>query len=58
MESVKFEWKMVILAFSIGYFIVALAYEKVVVAKLTSWNEKRKLRSKKQSQIERYGMVL
>ena len=47
MESVKFEWKIVILAFSIGYFIVALVYEKVVVAKLSSWNEKRKLRVKK-----------
>lgn len=48
MDPVEFEWKMVILAFSLGYFVVALVYEKVVVTKLTSWNERRKLKIKRE----------
>ena len=47
MNEVKIEWKVVILAFSVGYFLIALVHESFIVVKLTSWNEKRRLRIKK-----------
>lgn len=51
MDEVKIEWKIVILTFSVGYFLIALVYESFIVVKLTSWNEKRRLRKKRKRQI-------
>ena len=51
MNEVKIEWKVVILAFSVGYFLIALVHESFIVVKLTSWNEKRRLRIKQKRQI-------